>query len=50
MRILPRGSQEFALDVGNGSIVNSGVEGHAADAFARAARDVGALLELVGRG
>ncbi|MGO1198962.1 MAG: TetR/AcrR family transcriptional regulator [Brachybacterium sp.] len=41
---------EFALDVGNGSIVNSGVEGHAADAFARAARDVGALLELVGRG
>lgn len=41
---------ELVLIATNGSIVNSGVEGHAADAFARAGRDVGALLERLGRG
>lgn len=40
---------ELVLAVTNGSIVNSGVEGHTADAFARAARDVGALLQRLGR-
>lgn len=45
----PERYAELVLNVANGSIVSSGVEGHVADAFTRAARDVGALLDSLGR-
>lgn len=45
----PRQYAGFALAITNGSIVNAGVEGRSAEAFACAAHDVGVLLEHLGR-
>ena len=45
----PAHAAGLALAIVNGSIVNSGIEGHTAEAFTRAARDVAALLEQLGR-
>lgn len=39
----------FVLTAANGSIVNSGVEGRAEEAFARASEDVAVLLDRLGR-